>query len=438
MIRLQPPLAVIHRDVLSSPSARRRAERLLRGMTPGEVREVDDAALAALVRERWQTPPNPAATDTPDLALMAWPFAATEQEHAARLARFPELAFRRLVGDLGFVLRQDGDIARFGGAVCTTGWELHSVYGCPFRCAYCGCKGTLINVACNIEDQVAQLDRWLMRDNFQTLYKWDNVTDINPFEPEYDATRLLVEYFRSKPEKYLLHYTGKSDNVDFMLGLDHGGKTIIQWSVAPTTQSRRIEVGTAPMEARIEAARKCQEAGYLIRFRLSPIIPVKGWRDEYAGLIRLIFAKTRPDVISLCFFGWMDFDSMTRCLDTSLLDPWALDMADQRRDEVKDRKYGPFPHEVRRTVHRFLVDAIRRESPTTPVSLCIESEAMWSEFRDELGRMGDGFLCNCGPVCSPGTAFYESRRAFFAARSPQGPRSADAPQPGTHASRPRS
>jgi len=215
----------------------------------------------------------------------------------------------------------------------------------------------------------------------------------------------------------LLLYAGKSDNVNFLLDLDHRSKTIIQWSVAPATQSRLIERGTAPMERRIEAARKCQEAGYLVRLWFSPIIPVNGWREEYARMITELFAATQPDVIALHAFGWTNIDEMTGCIDPSLLDPWAVELARERRGEVEGRKYRPFPHEVRRTFYRFLIDEIRRHSPATPISLCLESPEMWQEFGDELGRMADGYLCTCGPTCSPGTAFYESRQAFAQQRT---------------------
>lgn len=418
MQRLRPPLVAIHKDVMSSPPARRRAERLLTGIEAGEIREVNDKELAELVRERWKPPRDSGrrAPEAADIALTNWRFDATTDEIAAFRRDYPELEWRSLDGSRGWALRPDGDLKFFGGAVCTSAFELHSIVGCAFGCTYCGLQYTLFNIACNIEDMVASLDDRLLENNFQTIYKWDNSTDINAFEPEYDATRLLVEYFRDKPEKYLLHYTGKSDNVDFMLDMDHGGKTIVQWSLSPATQARRIEPRTAPTEKRIEAMRKCQEAGYIVRCRFSPIVPVKNWREEYAEMIRQIFEKTRPDVISLCFFGWMDYHAMANCLDTDLVDPWALELADQKRAEVKDRRYGPFPHEVRYAVHRFLVDEIRKHSKTTPVSLCIESEDMWNEFREELGRTGDGFLCNCGPNCTPGTAFYESKQAFFAAK----------------------
>ncbi len=420
MKRLRPSLVAAHEDVLNQPLARARMERMLGAMEVGEFREVNDASLAALVQNRWQNPTDRNEDGTyrdPDIVFSRWRFDGPETELQARAAAHPCLGNRRLLGDAGLMLRDDADLVHRRGSVCTTAWEFHSIIGCPFHCGYCGLGKGFINIAANIEEQVAMLDRWTRRNNFQTIYKWDNQSDINCFEPEFDATRLFVEYFRDCPDKYLLHYTGKSDNVDFMLDYDHGGKTIIQWSLAPRTQARLIEVGSAPWDARIEAARKCQEAGYIVRFRFSPILPVRNWREEYVELIDRIFAQTNPDVVSLCFFGWMDLQAMRGCFDEALLDPWALEACEREEAEVMGRRYGPFPHSVRRTVHRFLVDEIRKRAPAVPLSLCLESEEMWSEFAEEMGRKGDGFLCNCGPVCTPGTAFYENRQAFVADRA---------------------
>jgi len=424
MLTLAPDLVAIHNDVLANPSASARVDRMLRRINCNDVREVDDAALAQLARERWaecgEVPNNGQLSCKPqpdaDIAFTAWHFVPGSEKRRITPCGNTKPAPRALHGRSGLTWRDDGNPRNKLGSVCTSAWEFHSIWGCGFHCSYCSYGTGLVNVAANIEEQVSMLDEWTERNDFQTLYKWDNSTDISCFEPEYDATRLFVDYFRKRRHKYLLFYAGKSDNVDFMLNFDHGAKTITQWSLAAESQARAIEFGTASVAKRIEAAHKCQAAGYPIRFRFSPILPIRNWRKEYADLIRLIFEKTRPDVISLCFFGWMDISTMLSCVPEQLLDPWALDLARARPEETEGRLYGPFPHEVRYTVLRFLVDEIRRISPTTPVSLCLESREMWDIFANELGRMGDGFLCNCGPVCSPGTAFYESRQSFFAAR----------------------
>ncbi len=420
MIRINPKLIAVHKSVLDNPLARRRAERMIGEIPCKDIREVDDAGLARLVRERWQ-----GCTDVPNQGMTAQPehgdvvfntLCFDEAVYRERVRKFPELETRKLHGHFGLSYRADANPRMKTGSICTTAWELHSAYGCGFLCSYCSYGKTLLNICVNIEEEIKKLDEWTDLNIFQTVYKWDNATDINCFEPEYDATRLMVEYFRNKPNKYLLLYAGKSDNVDFMLDYDHGGKTIVQWSLSPETQAKKTEIKAASMQDRILAMKKCQDAGYLVRCRFSPILPVRNWEEEYARMIELLLKEVEPDVISVCFFGWMTLDELLNCIPEDILDPWAVDLARRNQDETRGHLYGPFPHEVREKVYRFIASEVNRRSPKMPMSLCLESEKMWEGFSREFGRMGDGFLCNCGPTCSPGTAFYENRRQFFTNR----------------------
>ncbi len=52
------------------------------------------------------------------------------------------------------------------------------------------------------------------------------------------------------------------------------------WTVATDTQCSDIERGTPSLDERLEAMRKCQQAGYVVRAGFSPIIPHVGWREE--------------------------------------------------------------------------------------------------------------------------------------------------------------
>ncbi len=223
---------------------------------------------------------------------------------------------------------------------------------------------------------------------------------------------MLVEYFAEREHQYLEIYAGKSDNVDFLLDLEHRGHTILQWSISGRTQTEAFEEKTASMEARIEAARRCQEAGYIVRFRFSPIIPVENWREENAELIRLIFERTKPDVISLCAFGWMDVDDARECLDFSLLDDEYVRAMAAAAPFIRARGYTsgggrPMPHDARVAMFDFVVDEIQRASPNTVIALCLETEEMWRAFEDKLSMTSDDYICNCGPMSTPGDGLYD-------------------------------
>jgi hypothetical protein len=238
-----------------------------------------------------------------------------------------------------------------------------------------------------------------------------NETDVSCFEPEWGASKLLVDYFAKKPGKYLEIYAGKSDNIDDLLSLDHRGKTIVQWSLSPRTQSTLIEPETAPWDRRVEAAARCQKAGYTVRFRFSPIVPVENWREEYAELVDLIFEKTKPDVISLCAFGWMDVEKARSCIDFSLLDPQYVSAMEAAAPFLEKRGFvngggRPISHDARAYMFKSIIDEIRKHSKTVPISLRLDTLEMWALFQRELGMPLDpekrsGYYCNCGPGCTP-------------------------------------
>jgi spore photoproduct lyase len=392
----------------------RRVERMLTAIdTPEIVRGVTDEQLAEMIessgwgpRVNWGERAEPA---DPPVVFNTLKLHLSKEERDARLERLPALKTWYLHGYLGFDWRRDGtpEWRRSSGRICQPGFELHSTCGCPFRCSYCY-FGDVVNMAVNIEefvDHVAARIRELQPP--QSIYKWDNYADAIAWEPEYDATRLFIESFARDPDNYFLLYAGKSDNVDFMLDLEHNGRTIIQWSVSAETQSTQVEPETASGAERVRSAAKCQQAGYRVRFRFAPIVPVHGWREEYAELIAQMFEETRPDVVVFNAIGWMDFDRFERCMDLSLIEPKYVEMMRASAPLLKGKPYGPLPHEARAEIYRFLMAEVRRVSPHTPMALCLETPAMWAELADLHRQHPDDYVCVCGPHCTPGNELFD-------------------------------
>ena len=412
---LKPQKVYVTEDVYDDARAAACVDRIMTAVEGASPERVSYDDLNLIAPQRWQHLARWGTIDDPrdpDLVLTTAKFHTDEQKREFT-ARYPKLGLRDLWGYTTKTWRRDGEPefrAKTHGVVCHSAWQLHSISGCPFRCAYCG-YGGLNRIFVNMEEYVERLDEVCELKPFQRLYKWDNGTDVTCFEPELGASKLMVEYFADKPDKYLEIYAGKSDNIDDLLPLDHKGKTIIQWSVSARTQSTIIEPETAPWDQRVEAARRCQEAGYIVRYRFSPIVPVKNWRDENAELIELIFAKTQPDVISLCPFGWMDVDAARACLDFSLLDPQYVAAMEAEAPFVKARGFTaggghPIPHDARAYLIKCLIDEIRKHNKTIPIALCLETVEMWALFQRELGMPLDpckksGYYCNCGPLCTP-------------------------------------
>jgi hypothetical protein len=420
MIPLTPRFIYVTTDLQDHPAAMARVERMIAACPGARVEFVDDEGLSAAVTERgwdqttcWGTQ-TAAERHDPDLVLTTGKF-HDEATKAARLERYPGLRFRDLGGYRMFWWRYDGSPEfreKSRGIICQSAWQLHSIEGCPFRCWYCGCGG-VNRLLMNVEEYLEHLDEWLQVAPAQRLYKWDNSADVTAFEPEYGWSTELVKYFARQPGKFLEIYVGKSDNIENLLSVDPRGQTILQWSISARTQSTVIEEKTATWEERIEAARACQEAGYLVRFRFSPIIPVPGWREENTELIERIFARTRPDVISLCPFGWMNATEFERRVPFDLLDPDFAAVIRAAEPFLAERGYSsggahPIPHDARLVLLDYLIDEIQRVGPGVPIALCLETPEMWARLGPKLGQPPGRYVCNCGPTCTPGDALYDA------------------------------
>jgi spore photoproduct lyase len=93
-----------------------------------------------------------------------------------------------------------------------------------------------------------------------------------------------IEEF-AKRGKGSITFPTKFDMVDSLLPLDHRGKTIFRMSVNPESIVRRVEIGTSPLKARLQALNKMHEAGYKTGLLIAPVILMDDWQTQYGELI---------------------------------------------------------------------------------------------------------------------------------------------------------
>lgn len=395
--------------VHESQQASARLRAMLGAIKGPPVQYLSDAELAGFVASRtWSSIHHDARTgafvdkDTSrDLIFNTFIF--DDRELAGLLARHPALA---VLGWAPFTWRGPWN---HEGCACQGAWELHSLNGCLHACAYCHVN-EFLHVMLDVENLAARVEPLARANPAQHLYKYDNRSDQIALEPEYGASMVMVERFATldlAPPRYLLLYT-KSDNVDHLLDLDHRGRTIVNWSLAPPAQATRIETGTPPVDRRIDAMRKCQEAGYHVRARFSPVIPVEGWREEYAGMISTLFQAARPDVITLDVIGFMSPAGLLASIDPDLLDGKARAIIDSlaKADTLRPRTWQKhlFPAPCRVEVLQFIYEEIRKHDATVPVALCNETLDVWDALASNwTPRMDPGdYACCCGPTSVPG------------------------------------
>ncbi|MBC8460720.1 MAG: hypothetical protein H8D67_22265 [Deltaproteobacteria bacterium] len=295
MVKMKPPKVYVHKRVYESELSSKRLDRMMENIETGDLQLVDDASLEEAVKaNRWVQLAGKRTGEIKrkfDPTIIFNTFRFLPQEELKGLAqKYPALSGYNFLGDGHWTFR---DATRYLNGVCKSAYEIHSAWGCYHACDYCHVRDFL-NIMLNLEEFVEHLDELVKRYSWQKLYKYDNQTDTICFEPEYGASELFVNYFANQDDKYLMLYT-KSDNVDHLLNLAHNGHTIISWTVSCNTVAREIEKQTPTMEERVQAAVKCQKAGYTVRFRFSPIIPIKNWQAENREMIEKLFAKVKKE-----------------------------------------------------------------------------------------------------------------------------------------------
>jgi DNA repair photolyase len=412
MYPLDPPAVYVHESVMADPRYQKRVENVVRALQkPIEPVVYGDADLPVMIREKGlleRCKVMGALNDVRDPILLfnTFRFDDKGEERCQAL----KAAGCEIGGDMRTALLGEGAFHWSGynlkddphrkDKVCRPCWRIHLQHGCVHRCKYCGLGGLLVSMV-NIEDYCQNLGRIIERHPWQTTYLLDDDADPPALEPEQGVLGALIEYFGTLQARYLVVHT-KTWNSAWVRELKHNGNTILVWSLAGATQSRLIEPKAGTTEERVEAARVAEQAGYPIRYKFKPIIPVKTWREDAAHAVKLLFEKTHPDIISLCVFMWMDVDEMKRRLPLDLLDPTFLKAAEEGRAEMEATHAKPFPHAVRTEIYDHYLREIRKYDKEIPVSLSTENFAIWKDFRRKLGMSATNYVCGCGPMCVPG------------------------------------
>ena len=429
MYKINPPAIYAHESVMANPVYRARAERVVAALPePRQIITYADADLPGMIKNNGllagrQAMGSLAEVNDPILLFNTFRFDSAESA-AARRQTLEAAAGQHLPPGLlgtGAFVWFNANLAadkHKDDKVCRPCWRIHLQEGCLHKCKYCGLGGLLVSMV-NIEDYCRHLGNLIERHPWQTTYLLDDDADPPGLEPEHGVLGDLIEYFGTLKDRYLIIHT-KTWNTAWLRDLKHNGNTIIVWSISGPTQSRLLEPGTGTTEERIEAARIAQEAGYQIRYKFKPIIPVKSWREDAAYTAKLIFAKTNPDVISLCVFMWHEYAQMIKELPMDLLVPEYVQAAEASQAEMAKTLTRPFPLGVRREIYEHHLAEIRKHHPTVPVSLSTENFTMWTAMKQSLGCTATNYVCGCGPRSNPGLAKLDCHPFKVAVRNDDG------------------
>jgi len=265
--------------------------------------------------------------------------------------------------------------------------------GCPYHCTYCYLTyvyrkfAPFIKININFETMFRQIRKALNDTDNDVSFNMGEMLDSLALDHITNLTTMLVPFFGGFKRAFLMLLT-KSNNIDNLLVVKANRQTVVSWSLNSKSMIGQYELGTASLDERIEAARKCQEHGYRIRFRIDPGILYSNWREGYADLLRKALKVVKPENITLGMLRLLPghFHLASGAYGNRARKLWDHNFI----RGASDGKLR-YPTKERFEFYTFLIDVIRNFDEGVSISLCRETSEVWSIFKDRCHLR----QCNC-------------------------------------------
>ena len=293
------------------------------------------------------------------------------------------------VGDGSIIKRFDKTPlpTRSTNVICPHFLELKWAYGCPFDCAWCYLKGTFRFLPTRTKPVVKDYEkielhtrRFLEEVATPEILNSGEIADSlmgeglsKPF------SKFIIPMFEEQNLHKVLFVT-KSDNIKHLLEINPHNQAIISFSLNADGVAKRWERGAPSVGRRIEAGRKLSQAGYEVRIRIDPIVPVPDWKTGYINLIERIFANFIPSRITLG-----SLRGLQSTINGSTDKSW-LQYLNENSNWGKKVDF-----KTRYEIYAALINQLKENYNFSDVALCKETLAMWGR----LGMDYKNIKCNC-------------------------------------------
>ncbi|MEW5723522.1 MAG: spore photoproduct lyase family protein [Thermodesulfobacteriota bacterium] len=257
---------------------------------------------------------------------------------------------------------------------------LHFGLGCSLDCTYCILQEYLDTRALvlfgNLDQALDELSSRLQDPGFAPRrFCTGEFTDSLFLEELTGLGAKLVALFSRAPG-WLLELKTKTDNVGGLLDLDHGGRTIISFSLNAPGPARTEERRAAPLTRRLEAAARAARAGYRLGFHFDPLLLHPGWEEGYERLVGDLFDRVPAERVAWISLGAFRFQPELK--EVIRRRHPASHITDQEFVRAADGKMR-YLRPIRVSLYQRLVSAIQRAAPGVTLYLCMESPRVWRE-----------------------------------------------------------
>jgi len=270
--------------------------------------------------------------------------------------------------------------------VCPHFLELKWAYGCPFDCSWCYLKGTFRfrpngkepvikdygKIGLHTKAFLEEVKTPEILNTGEIADSLMNETSDGPF------SEFIIPFFETQKLHKVLFLT-KSPNVKNLLEIEPHNQAIISFSLNAIPVAKKWEKAP-PILKRIEAAKKVYEAGYEVRVRIDPMVPITNWKESYFQLVDLIFKDLVPERITLGSLRGLQ-STINGCSDKS----WVKYLRETSNWGKK------IDFQTRFTMYSEVIGYLKSKYNYEKVALCKETIEMWNSLKMNYKQI----RCNC-------------------------------------------
>ncbi len=274
--------------------------------------------------------------------------------------------------------------------VCPHFLELKWATGCPFDCAWCYLKGTLRFRPQKAKPYVKSYDRIEQhvrsflenKDGYKEVLNTGELADSLMWERNGNPFSTFILSLFENQEAHKVLFVTKSKNIEHLLEGKYQNNAIISFSLNADAVARRFENGAPTIAERIDAASKLANAGYEVRIRIDPMVPVGCWQEAYRRLVDTVFSQFTPSRITL---------GSLRGLQSTINNATDKEWVNYLSERSNWGKKVAF--DTRYAMYNDVINHLQEHHNYRDVALCKETVAIWNK----LGMDYRQIKCNCVP-----------------------------------------
>lgn len=249
--------------------------------------------------------------------------------------------------------------------------------GCIAMCLYCYLvcnynKCAYLRLFVNREKMLDNIIRTANKDERELVFEIGSNSDLILENQITGNLEWTINNFVENSNKGYLTFPTKFSMVEPILNLDHKGKIIIRMSVNPSEIIRNIEIGTSPLDKRINAINQLKDAGYTVGILIAPVIFVENWKEQYRELIDYMNENLSKKVKKDVFFEiiFMTYSYVHHAINQEAF-PNKIDLYQKEIMTGRGRGKYAYKKEIREEGEAFFREELKKGFPNNEIKYIV-------------------------------------------------------------------